>query len=112
MGLSSLEICAGAGGQALGIEQAGFEHVNLIEIEAAACQTLRFNRTHWHVTEGDLRHYSAEKWKGIELLAGGVPCPPLKKVGKAHHRLKARCRSICPQSSDEYRPPLRSSAAY
>ncbi|MEP6879535.1 MAG: DNA cytosine methyltransferase [Nitrosospira sp.] len=82
MGLSSLEICAGAGGQALGIEQAGFEHVSLVEIEAAACQTLRINRTHWHVTEGDLRHYSAEKWKGIELLAGGVPCPPFSKAGK------------------------------
>lgn len=82
MGLSSLEICAGAGGQALGIEQAGFEHVSLVEIEAAACQTLRINRTHWHVTEGDLHYYSAEKWKGIELLGGGVPCPPFSKAGK------------------------------
>ena len=82
MGFSSLEICAGAGGQALGLEQAGFEHVSLVEIEAAACHTLRFNRTHWHVTEGDLRHYSAEKWKGVDLLAGGVPCPPFSKAGK------------------------------
>ncbi|MFZ3223585.1 MAG: DNA cytosine methyltransferase [Rugosibacter sp.] len=82
MSLRSIEICAGAGGQALGLEQAGFEHVSLIEIEAAACQTLRFNRNHWHVTEGDLHHYSAEKWKGIELLAGGVPCPPFSKAGK------------------------------
>ena len=81
MGLSSLEICAGAGGQALGLEQAGFDHVSLVELEAAACQTLRINRTHWHVTEGDLRHYSAEKWKGIELLAGGVPCQPFSKAG-------------------------------
>lgn len=82
MGLSSLEICAGAGGQALGLEQAGFEHVNLVEIDAAACQTIRINRTHWRVTEGDLHHYSADKWKGIELLAGGVPCPPFSKAGK------------------------------
>lgn len=82
MRFSSLEICAGAGGQALGLEQAGFDHVNLVEIESAACQTLRINRTHWHVTEGDLHHYSAEKWKGIELLAGGVPCPPFSKAGK------------------------------
>lgn len=82
MGLSSIEICAGAGGQALGLEQAGFDHVSLIELEAAACQTLRINRTHWHVTEGDLRHYSAEKWQGVELLAGGVPCPPFSKAGK------------------------------
>jgi len=61
MALTSIEICAGAGGQALGLEQAGFEHVSLVELDAAACQTLRINRNHWHVTEGDLRHYSAKK---------------------------------------------------
>lgn len=82
MSLNSIEICAGAGGQALGLEQAGFEHVSLVEIDAHACQTLRVNRSHWNVTEGDLHHYSAEKWKGIELLAGGVPCPPFSKAGK------------------------------
>jgi DNA (cytosine-5)-methyltransferase 1 len=80
--LNSIEICAGAGGQALGLEQAGFAHASLVEIEAPACQTLRFNRPHWNVVEGDLHHYSAEKWKGIELLAGGVPCPPFSKAGK------------------------------
>lgn len=82
MEFSSLEICAGAGGQALGLEQAGFEHVSLVEIEKPACETLRFNRPHWNVTEGDLHHYSAEKWKGVDLLAGGVPCPPFSKAGK------------------------------
>lgn len=82
MPLTSIEICAGAGGQALGLEQAGFDHVNLVELDAMACQTLRINRNHWHVTEGDLHHYTAEKWKGVELLAGGVPCPPFSKAGK------------------------------
>lgn len=82
MYLNSIEICAGAGGQALGLEQAGFEHASLVEIDAHACQTLRVNRSHWNVTEGDLHYYSAEKWKGIELLAGGVPCPPFSKAGK------------------------------
>jgi DNA (cytosine-5)-methyltransferase 1 len=80
--LNSIEICAGAGGQALGLEQAGFEHVSLVEIEAPACQTLRINRPHWQVTEGDIHEYSATAWKGIELLAGGVPCPPFSKAGK------------------------------
>jgi len=82
MSLNSIEICAGAGGQALGFEQAGFEHASLVEIDAHACQTLRVNRSHWNVIEGDLHHYSADKWKGIELLAGGVPCPPFSKAGK------------------------------
>lgn len=82
MPLTSIEICAGAGGQALGLEQAGFEHVSVIELDAAACQTLRINRNHWRVTEGDIRDYSAENWRGVELLAGGVPCPPFSKAGK------------------------------
>ena len=82
MSLYSIEICAGAGGQALGLEQAGFKHTSLIEIDKHACQTLRSNRPHWNVTEGDLHYYSAERWKGIELLAGGVPCPPFSKAGK------------------------------
>lgn len=82
MPLFSIEICAGAGGQALGLEQAGFEHASLVEIEAPACQTLRINRPHWNVVEGDLHHYSADKWKGIDLLAGGVPCPPFSRAGK------------------------------
>ena len=82
MSFSSIEICAGAGGQALGLEQAGFGHASLVEIDAHACQTLRVNRPHWNITEGDLHHYSAEKWKGVELFAGGVPCPPFSKAGK------------------------------
>ena len=82
MSFNSIEICAGAGGQALGLELAGFEHSSLVEIDSHACQTLRINRPHWNVVEGDLGYYSAEKWKGIELLAGGVPCPPFSKAGK------------------------------
>ena len=82
MSLRSIEICAGAGGQALGLEQAGFEHASLVEIDAHACQTLRLNRSNWNITEGDLHHYSADKWKGVELFAGGVPCPPFSKAGK------------------------------
>ena len=82
MSFESIEICAGAGGQALGLELAGFEHASLVEIDSHACQTLRINRSHWNVVEGDLHHYSADKWSGVELLAGGVPCPPFSKAGK------------------------------
>ncbi len=80
--LTSIEVCAGAGGQALGLEMAGFSHERLVEIEPHACQTLRFNRPAWDVIQGDLREYSARHLKGIDLVAGGVPCPPFSKAGK------------------------------
>ncbi|MCX8520818.1 MAG: DNA cytosine methyltransferase [Rhodoferax sp.] len=82
MTLHSIEICAGAGGQALGLEQAGFDHRCLVEIEHPACQTMRFNRPDWHVVEGDLHHFEAKQWRGIALLAGGVPYPPFSRAGK------------------------------
>jgi DNA (cytosine-5)-methyltransferase 1 len=79
---ASLEVCTGAGGQALGLEQAGFQHSACVEIEPPACATLRLNRPGWNVVEGDLRQFSASAFKGIELFAGGVPCPPFSKAGK------------------------------
>lgn len=79
---TSLEICAGAGGQALGLEMGGFEHNALIELEPSACKTLRLNRPAWNVIEGDLREFDGTPYKGIDLLAGGVPCPPFSKAGK------------------------------
>jgi DNA (cytosine-5)-methyltransferase 1 len=50
-----LDICSGAGGEAIGLEQAGFEHLASIEIDPAACQTLRLNRPRWNVIESDIR---------------------------------------------------------
>lgn len=79
---TSLEICAGAGGQALGLERAGWDHVGLVEIESPACATLRLNRPQWNVIEGDLFEFSGRDFKGLDLLAGGVPCPPFSKAGK------------------------------
>ena len=78
----SLEICAGAGGQALGLETAGFDHSALVEIESSACATLRLNRPEWNVCEGDLREFSGSPYRGVDLVAGGVPCPPFSKAGK------------------------------
>ena len=79
--LTSLEICAGAGGQALGLEQAGFEHLALVEIDPHACATLRFNRPSWNVLHQDVRDFHAAGFKGVDLFAGGVPCPPFSKAG-------------------------------
>lgn len=78
-----LELCAGAGGQALGLEMAGFDHAGLIENDAAACQTLRLNRPHWKVIEHDLfEPLDLRPFKGVDLLAGGLPCPPFSIAGK------------------------------
>jgi DNA (cytosine-5)-methyltransferase 1 len=88
--LESIELCAGAGGQALGLEQAGFAHLALIENDPHACATLRVNRPHWNVIEADLRaavrgkvkEFDPNDYKGIDLIAGGVPCPPFSVAGK------------------------------
>lgn len=80
--LSCLEICAGAGGQSLGLEQAGFAHELAVEIEPEPCETLRTNRPHWKVHEGDVREIDGRPYRGIDLLAGGVPCPPFSIAGK------------------------------
>ncbi|KRQ99305.1 DNA cytosine methyltransferase [Bradyrhizobium valentinum] len=81
-GLTSLELCAGAGGQAIGLEAAGFDHRALVEIDTACCETLRANRPLWQVVEGDLRKFNAKAHEGIDLLAGGLPCPPFSVAGK------------------------------
>ena len=80
--LSSVEMCAGAGGQALGLEQAGFEHEALVEIESDYCKTLRYNRPQWNVLDRSLVDFDGQPFKGVDLLAGGLPCPPFSKAGK------------------------------
>jgi DNA (cytosine-5)-methyltransferase 1 len=83
--LEVVEICAGAGGQALGLERAGFEHALAVELDAAACTTLRTNRPGWKVAEGDVADPSLWRpsdYRGVALLAGGVPCPPFTVAGR------------------------------
>jgi DNA (cytosine-5)-methyltransferase 1 len=82
MELNVLEICAGAGGQAVGLEAAGFEHVAAIEIDRHACDTMRKNRPHWNVLEESVINIDGSRYRGIDLLAGGVPCPPFSIAGK------------------------------
>lgn len=80
--LSALEICAGAGGQSYGLEGAGFGHSLAVEIDKDAAATLKLNRPAWNVHHGDVREISGKDYKGIDLLAGGVPCPPFSVAGK------------------------------
>ncbi|MGP0026715.1 MAG: DNA cytosine methyltransferase [Streptosporangiaceae bacterium] len=81
--LTSVEICAGAGGQALGLEQAGFSHAAAVEIDPDACETLRLNRgADWKIVEGDVYCLDGREFRGVDLLAGGVPCPPFSIAGK------------------------------
>lgn len=75
-------MCAGAGGQAVGLEQAGFDHVGLVEIDPYACDILRLNRPAWNVLESDIRAIKGRDYRGVDLMAEGVPCPPLSIAGK------------------------------
>lgn len=110
--LTSIEICAGAGGQAVGLHQAGFRHLALVEIDKHAAETLRVNvktrpswsweKDHCLIREVDVNHFhpldevpdpeshgkgrvsSGErrlKRGQLDLLAGGVPCPPFSAAG-------------------------------
>lgn len=80
--LTALEICAGAGGQSYGLELAGFGHELAVEIDRDAAATLYLNRPHWDIHEGDVREVDGKAYRGIDLLAGGVPCPPFSVAGK------------------------------
>lgn len=83
--LTSIELCAGAGGQALGVERAGFSHQACVEVDDWCRKTLRLNRPEWNIleeTQSDLTTFDARPFAGVDLVAGGVPCPPFSKAGK------------------------------
>jgi DNA (cytosine-5)-methyltransferase 1 len=80
--LTCLEICAGAGGQSLGLDLAGFAHLAAVEIDPDACETLQSNRPGWNVIRKDVRDFAGADYRGVDLLAGGVPCPPFSIAGK------------------------------
>ena len=80
---SVIELFAGAGGLALGLERAGFECVLLNEINKEACLTLRKNRPQWNVIEGDVSALDFRTYQGkVDVLTGGFPCQAFSYAGK------------------------------
>ncbi|HLT53343.1 MAG TPA: DNA (cytosine-5-)-methyltransferase [Flavobacteriaceae bacterium] len=80
---SVLELFAGAGGLAIGLEKAGLKCKALNEIDKWACQTLRDNRPHWNVLEGDIKNYDFSSFKNdIDVVTGGFPCQAFSYAGK------------------------------
>ena len=80
--LTCVEICAGAGGQALGLHLAGFKHLALVEYETEYCEVLKQNIPEWNVICADVHDFDGTHYRGIDLFAGGVPCPPFSVASK------------------------------
>ncbi|HEJ7972328.1 DNA (cytosine-5-)-methyltransferase [Serratia marcescens] len=78
-----LELFAGAGGMALGLEKSGLKSVLLNEIDSHACKTLRRNRPEWNVIEGDVSKVDFTPYRNtVDVLAGGFPCQAFSYAGK------------------------------
>jgi len=80
---SVLELFAGAGGLAIGLEQAGLKCIALNEIDHWATETLRTNRPNWTVIEDDIRNISFTSFQNkIDVVTGGFPCQAFSYAGK------------------------------
>nr|WP_205625280.1 DNA (cytosine-5-)-methyltransferase [Flavobacterium hibernum] len=78
-----LELFAGAGGLAVGMEKAGLKCVALNEIDKHACATLRNNRPKWNVLEGDIKNFIfSEYYNQVDVVTGGFPCQAFSYAGK------------------------------
>lgn len=79
-----VELFAGGGGLALGMEKAGFKTQLLNELDRHACATLRHNRPHWNVVEGDIANVDFSQIKSeVDVLTGGFPCQAFSYAGKS-----------------------------
>jgi DNA (cytosine-5)-methyltransferase 1 len=80
---NSIELFAGAGGLAIGLEEAGIKCLALNEVEHWACETLRKNRPDWNVIEDDVKNVSFTNLKGkVDIVTGGFPCQAFSYAGK------------------------------
>jgi len=77
-----VELCAGGGGSSIGLEQAGFEHTRVVERNPTFCETLERNRPGWGVVCADLGDFDARGLGDVDLLSGGLPCPPFSIAGQ------------------------------
>lgn len=78
-----LELFAGAGGLAVGMEKAGLKCVALNEIDKHACETLRKNRPNWNVLEGDINNFNFSEYHNqVDVVTGGFPCQAFSYAGK------------------------------
>ncbi len=80
---TSIELFAGGGGMALGMEQAGIKHILLNEVNKNACATLHFNRPKWNVVEKDIHELNFSEYCGqVDIVTGGFPCQAFSSAGK------------------------------
>ncbi|ERH31731.1 DNA (cytosine-5-)-methyltransferase [Alloscardovia omnicolens F0580] len=81
--IKGIELFAGGGGMALGLEQAGIDDVAFVEYDHAACETLRLNRPHWNVIESDIHEVDFTPYFGkVDFVSGGAPCQAFSYAGK------------------------------
>lgn len=101
--MRSIELFAGAGGLAIGMSKAGFNHAAVIEVDHDACETFRHNQRHhlksienWPLHEGDVRTFDYSKLRDIVVVSGGPPCQPFSLGGK--HRGYMDKRDMFPEA--------------
>lgn len=80
---TAIELFAGAGGLALGLEQAGIDTLMHVEIDKSCCETLKKNRPEWNIVNNDITNISFKKYLGkIDIVTGGFPCQAFSYAGK------------------------------